>query len=589
MAKILNTSILTVYDADGTPIPIPSVKGRDGTDGKSAYELYAEGGGTLTETQWLASLAQGAPSFANNISECTDTSKLYVLPDGYIYNYGLRHDEIFTNVLAQVGYTENMRISSSGVMVSWEGGADITGYIPCKAGDVIRMKNITMPGYWQSGYWGNQAAGYDANKKYIRSVSLFPDGQNSHLPLELVIENENVVQFTVAASKFGENVAYIVINAGDINATSEVYVGSTVINEYAWASTGLTYTPSDNETRIVALENEVQDHETRISALEAGDGISLPSYWRSYMPDRADTICQAMETAGANKSAFLWYTDAHWANGSAKRSPAVLRYLLENTPMNKINFGGDIVGDPTAFTHEQIRYVYEWRRMIAGLANHHSVIGNHDNNHGSGNVDNIVYAFLLAPEESSDMVKGGDFYYYIDNPCEKTRYFYLDSGKYSLSDAETKFIIDALTSLPAGWHAVIISHVWFQYTAASAPTVGSMNPYMQKALNLFDAYNARQSGTVTMKDTAQSYDFSGCGGKVEFCIGGHIHTDYDLTSTGGIPVILTSPDSNQPRGGESYQMGTVTEACVYGIVTDYGAGKVQVIHVGRGTDREITY
>ena len=27
------------------------------------------------------------PIFANNISECTDTSKLYVLPDGYIYGY----------------------------------------------------------------------------------------------------------------------------------------------------------------------------------------------------------------------------------------------------------------------------------------------------------------------------------------------------------------------------------------------------------------------------------------------------------------------------------------------------------------------
>lgn len=30
---------------------------------------------------------QQTPLFANNIEECTDTSKLYVLPDGYIYGY----------------------------------------------------------------------------------------------------------------------------------------------------------------------------------------------------------------------------------------------------------------------------------------------------------------------------------------------------------------------------------------------------------------------------------------------------------------------------------------------------------------------
>ena len=76
---------------------------------------------------------------------------------------------------------------------------------------------------------------------------------------------------------------------------------------------------------------------------------------------------------------------------------------------------------------------------------------------------------------------------------------------------------------------------------------------------------------------------------MEFCIGGHIHTDYDFTSTGGIPVILTSPDSNQVRTGQSYQIGTITEACVYGIVADYDNGKISVIHVGRGVSREISY
>ena len=88
-----------------------------------------------------------------------------------------------------------------------------------------------------------------------------------------------------------------------------------------------------------------------------------------------------METAGRNKAAFLWYTDAHWDVGNSKVSPKILRYLVKNTSMNKVNFGGDIIGNPTALTHEEIKSVYEWREAIKDLPNHHSVIGNHDNHH----------------------------------------------------------------------------------------------------------------------------------------------------------------------------------------------------------------
>lgn len=39
--------------------------------------------------EMLAKMTQLMPEFANSIDECTDTSKLYVLPDGYIYAYVL--------------------------------------------------------------------------------------------------------------------------------------------------------------------------------------------------------------------------------------------------------------------------------------------------------------------------------------------------------------------------------------------------------------------------------------------------------------------------------------------------------------------
>ena len=68
----------------------------------------------------------------------------------------------------------------------------------------------------------------------------------------------------------------------------------------------------------------------------------MPDYWLPELAQKADAIQAAMEKAGRNKSAFLWYTDAHWVNGNSKMSPTLLNYLYMHTPMNKVNFGGDI-------------------------------------------------------------------------------------------------------------------------------------------------------------------------------------------------------------------------------------------------------
>lgn len=318
----------------------------------------------------------------------------------------------------------------------------------------------------------------------------------------------------------------------------------------------------------------------------------LPEYWKSELESKVDSIQQAMEATGRNKSAFLWYTDAHWQN-NAKVSPALLKHLVENTPINKVNFGGDIIGDPSPFNHNNIKYVYEWRKLISDLPNHHSVYGNHDVNHRTTDVSNMAYAYILASEESSDMVVGGDSYYYIDSPSEKTRYLYLS---YMTNDsdamlAQGQFIADAIKGVSDGWHIVAISHRWWQYTSSSNPTVGAVPAFEKDILSVFDAYNARQTRNGSNYFYAQ--DFTNAKGKVEFCIGGHIHVDYDFESDGGIPVIITASDTNQERAsGETEDcgaLGTITESAVYGIIADYSTAntKITVVGVGRGTSRVV--
>ena len=626
-------AVLYIKDADGNKIPIPSIKGEQGNDGTSitisSTSESAEDGGNNTVTfsdgttlsvkngskgstgdsgndgytpvkgtdYWteddltsmqndnyayitaeLAKRGQLKPEFANSIEECIDTTKLYVLPDGYIYAYIKTKiwQEGSTNLIPTStvsgggsiydgdGYKLGVRLNSSATEKE-QPWCITTGFIPITKNDVLRIK-----------YWANGKSDYFTQTG--NSICLY-NSSYTHLTTNqegtgLVLNQNGIGAFdssteiyTVKISDILDNddIAFVRIStlvtivgqtATDADATkvivtvNEEIADGYYVESYGWASTGHAFVPADYEDKIIELEEELEVQGTRLTSLELNGGNHVPAYWLSELETKADAIQTAMEKAGRNKSAFLWYTDAHWVNGNSKVSPKLLNYLYMNTSMNKVNFGGDIIGDSLLATRDEMKYLYEWRKAIKDLPNHHSVLGNHDI-FASEDVDyegdNFTYSWLIAPEESADMTMGGDFYYYIDNSCEKTRYLYLDSGRRSLSDDETAFVIDALTTTPNGWHVVAISHIWWQYASASTPTTGVINAYCKKMLDLFDAYNARKSGSITMVSATNSYNFTSCGGKFEFCIGGHIHVDYDISSTGGIPVIITTADANQNR------------------------------------------
>lgn len=561
----------------------------------------------------LAKRGQLKPEFANSKDDCSDTSKLYVLPDGYIYAYmytevaaegsnnNLAVPKISTDTSDPDAWLEGYRFSTSSI--STQSGGVITNRIPCNLGDTIYIKGLNVNVQLGSSYARIRPYNGDSvvNIGSLDAKGIIDNGYGTVngdlITLRMVAEADP--DYNMSSNAFDSvrlNGSYMSGYTADtvkitVNEEYKETQGGTV-REYAWASTGHAFVPADYESRIVDLEEATADHESRLKLLEANEnGNGVPAYWLEELESKADAIQQAMETAGRNKSAFLWYTDAHWPN-NAKASPALLDYLIRNTPMNKVNFGGDIVGDPNPHSHDNIKYVYEWRKLIAGLLNHHSVAGNHDLNHNTTDVRDMAYAFLLAPEESPDVVMGGELYYYIDNPAEKTRYLYLDymTSDHDAMTAQGRFVVDAIKGVDDGWHIVVIAHRWLQYTSASAPTVGSVPAYEKDILSVLDAYNARTSRAASNYFVTQ--DFSGAKGKVEFCIGGHIHVDYDFASDGGIPIILTASDTNQDRSSgdeeDSGTVGTTTEAAVYGIVADYTNGKIGIIGVGRGGSREIS-
>lgn len=333
-----------------------------------------------------------------------------------------------------------------------------------------------------------------------------------------------------------------------------------------------------------ALTIKVGDTTTTYDGSEAktvdvGTGEAIPSYWLTHLQTKTDKIHEVMEAAGRNKSAFLFYTDAHWDYG-AKKAPMLLRYLYNNTPINKTIFGGDIVNSESA-DRDVMKYLWEWRKQVRELPNHHSVVGNHDDGATINNrfSTNYIYSFLLAAEENSNIVQGGDMYYYIDEPCEKTRYLYLDTAYIGINSSQTAFIKEALKTAPDNWHIVAISHIWYepdydQYNVRPIPIKG-YGAGVENLVNLFDSYNARQD------------EFSSCTAKVEFCIGGHCHRDYTGRTTGGIPIILCETDSHHNRSGLTDTVGTTTESSVNAVIVNYSTEKINVIRIGRGENFEV--
>ncbi len=335
------------------------------------------------------------------------------------------------------------------------------------------------------------------------------------------------------------------------------------------------YFPANSPT-LAELMARLEELET--SGGSNSDGTeAVPAYWLTHLQSRVTRIREAMSAAGWNKSAFLFYSDAHLGYNYGS-SPALLKYLYKNTPINKVIFGGDIINTEGEVA-STLDYLWEWRAALRGLE-HHSVPGNHDDGNDPDNrwTDADVYTFLLAAEESPYVMRGDALYYYIDEPVEKTRYLYLDTatkdGAIAWNDAQKTWLKEVLISTPDNWHVVAAAHIWaIPDYSVTPPTAGELGESALYMLDVFDKYNAREG------------DFSNCGARVEFCVGGHNHRDSDYTSANGIPVILVETDSMHVRSGLTCIKGTTSENSVNAIIADYACGVVNVIRIGRGVSR----
>lgn len=563
------------------------------------------------------------PTFVNSIEECTDTTKLYVLPDGYLYAYmytevtdgGCTNQiPISTDADGSVyngkGWKENLRVNSSGAEKEMV-GYNITGYIPCQKGDTIRGS----AGIVDSDGGNNGIALFDANKQWLRTLNV---STLSSLNC-ITVGDDNSAIITLTSSTFSDDTAFFRLwgkGVGDdtvITVNEEITEGTTE-KVYKWTNTGHAFVPADYEDRIVSAETAIEtlneartEHETRISALENAPVDELPDY---VVSEAEDVIDQVIAAQGNRTFTLAAITDMHYGNGSytdgAKNACKAMKYIDKRIKLDAVAVLGDYTDGYPAIGLENaigdfkaINSILDDLRFAPNLRTQ----GNHD--YYANNFP-ITHRFIQAYSE--DVVWGDKLggYFYKDFDDFKLRVICVNTtetgnANIACSTEQYQWFADSLDlsgkANVAEWQILILSHHpldW--YTTDSRFIFG----------RIISTYENGNSWTTVAGDV--SCDYSGKNAaKLIGNIHGHIHnllTAPIFMDTGGGTQTgiyrISTPEACIGRENQydspwkedtSYPktQGTAedTAFCIYCI--DLDEHIIKAICYGAGYDREISY
>lgn len=570
-------------------------------------------------TEELAKRGQLKPLFADSISECSDPSKLYVLPDGYIYAYMTTEIEA-ANLFDPSAATLNVRLSSSGTPVY--NGLFITDFIPVDTltpnVDKFYVSNVTSGGAAGSGInpsITSQYCGYyTADKTLIERESFGTTASGSNALIEKADNGSTIfwpLTSTANATNIiaSGNVAYVrfcfavnstqtAITAADI-ATVSIQLNEGSVGK-GWANTGHAFVPADYESRIVALEAQTAKLEGAQSNTTA-----VPAYWQSAVDAAVSKVKTLQDVGGADVVNFMWFSDMHHNTGNPYTENIG---TLCAAVMNECNIPLCLMSGDTMSADS----VAEEATLLAWLENAAEVLspigadrlmqirGNHDDVYGSYTTGSATNYYVnkvssakiwnrmhRAQAQDFRRVFGGDgTYFYLDNVPQKIRFIclncqYYDGGgitngttgsmTFGLGTAQLEWLENAALSVEAGWGVVIATHV-----PPTAEAVNGRTDYL--SLYGDDGASFR---TIITSTTA---DIIGI-----FC--GHCHADAIISEDLPCPILTVTCAINTPYDGTAAKRiaGTDMETALDIVSINKTTRTIHTTRLGAGEDRTIHY
>lgn len=307
-----------------------------------------------------------APLFVEDISQCEDESKMYVLPDGYIYAYYSKSvptapnlfepdNEDYTHIQRRLYYNTTQGVTptetladtteKTGSLVSWAGGMT-TNYMSADYSSFNGNSKMTISGFSGNAVdvFGTETGGspimfFDADKKYIGFRLIYTgsgswaftdaevDDENHSITFSLdtmksvistvynnsvsdVLNNTKYIRFSCMPTGSNAN-----ITAEDIENINVSFDANKVIAPVLdWWNTGISYTTSNYENQILSIQTTSDNHEERIDAIEEildDPSYPLPNYWESEVETIIDTVKQKHSQFGKDCVSFVFAADMH--------------------------------------------------------------------------------------------------------------------------------------------------------------------------------------------------------------------------------------------------------------------------------------
>lgn len=238
-------------------------------------------------------VVQEDPIVVGSIEECVDTTKKYVLPDGYIYAYRKRFYPggtypNFTNQLPialdfdldgiynDIGYKYDTKINNSGVAAdSTVSGADFAiGLVPFKLGDTLRINQFSVHSGLRCIHF------YDSTGKFLNGYQIGKlkttiDSSGGKCTVGAENTNKIVLVTDLEVALDGstdwwltQDLAYVafyfmeLVKPQDIIITVNEDISYTVTEdryEWSWENTGEPYTKPDYLAMIADLQRQIDE------------------------------------------------------------------------------------------------------------------------------------------------------------------------------------------------------------------------------------------------------------------------------------------------------------------------------------------
>lgn len=302
---------------------------------------------------------------------------------------------------------------------------------------------------------------------------------------------------------------------------------------------------------------------------------------------------------------FIFITDTH-GTSNTWNSPQQIKYIFQNTPIDKVIWGGDAI---SAYGNN-IEQQWEWHcsafdKIVKGFGNVYKVRGNHDftirayedseDGRTLSQHQTFQYLFHDAPvgvvRNTED--PNGCYYYFDDDNCN-VRYIIIDTDDSveegnvpwgvinGVHDVQLNWIANtAILNTPDNYGIIIVSHI---------PITDTTTQYFSTYKNLLQVVNAVNSKSAGIIGPV-SYDFSALSNvRVLLYLSGHQHHDMQTYQNGVLHVVTACDTAYSDYLSDPFVVDKsgrygANAQCFDGVCIDKNKENISFIRFGVGGNR----